>query len=223
MNKLLSVFRPRDMKRALLAGMLALGLGMAATASHAIAISFAPSGQTRLLGQTASVDIVVSDLAAGGQVVSGYDLDVLYDASILNLLSVTFGTGLGAGTFDSIFGYVPGSGRIDIFETSFLTDSMLAALQGGNPLVLATLNFTGIGIGTSPLVFDPQTAPGILLTGRIDPNSDPFFPVASVLTVTAEDGSITIINDGGTVPEPGTFALLLMGLAGLAGLRRKSK
>jgi hypothetical protein len=221
MNKLFSVIRPRDMKRALLAGLLALGLGVAATASQAIAISFAPSAQTRLLGQTASVDIVVRDLAADQQVVSGYDLDVLYDASILNLLSVTFGSGLGAGTLDSIFGYVPGTGRIDLFETSFLTDSMLAALQGGNPLVLATLNFTGIGVGISPLIFDAQTAPGILLTGRLDPNSDPSFPAPTVLTVTAEDGSITIINDGGSVPEPGTLAMLLLGLAGIAGLRRK--
>ncbi len=69
-----------------------IGLLQIASA-EAIDLSVSPSAQTVDLGDPASVDIVVSNL--GGEIVSAFDLDITYDASIIEATNVSFGPLLG--------------------------------------------------------------------------------------------------------------------------------
>lgn len=201
------------MRKNLLAAMLALGLGLAATASQAAILSFQPSAQTKFLGQSASVDVVLSGLTADGQIVSGYDFNVAFDDNILDLVAVTFSGNLGAPA-DSLFDAVLSTGSVNLFEVSLLSDIDLDALQGDS-VVLATLQFTGAAVGTSPLSINSLIMDGYKLLG-----TDPAVPV--VLDPTLQGGSITIIDNGQPVPEPATLALTAIALAGLAAVRRRA-
>ena len=96
-------------------------------ASSATLLSFSPSTNTVNVGDTFDVDVVISDLyAADGsrEIVSAFDLDVLYDSAVLNATSVTFGTFLDPlGLWFSLQDVdLSGSGVIDIAELSLYED-----------------------------------------------------------------------------------------------------
>lgn len=182
--------------------------------SSATLLSFSPSTNTVNVGDTFDVDVVISDLyAANGprEIVSAFDLDVLYDSAVLDATSVTFGAfldPLGIGlSFQDIDLSVPGV--IDIAELSLYFDFELEALQPDS-FTLATLSFDAIGAGASSLLFDQNSLP---LPG--------FFDVKGygglLLDVSAEQGSVTVVSS--TVPEPGILLLMLSGLLslGIAG------
>ena len=59
---------------------VSLGLLQFGNAS-AIALNFSPSNQIVDLNQAFTVDVILSDLNAAGEIVSTYDLDVTYDSS----------------------------------------------------------------------------------------------------------------------------------------------
>jgi hypothetical protein len=188
--------------------------------SQAISLSFSPTAQTKNLGNFVSVNVVVSGLngaAAAPQIVSAYDLDVTYDSSILGNAWVDYSPleGVLGTSFDTLFYFdTLTPGRIDFSAVSTVFDAELNALQGDS-VVLATLNFTAIGLGTSALFFDPVSFPGIDVKG-LNANK--------ILFDTIGDGSVTVIDDGvPSVPEPGTMLLLGVGLAGLAIYTKRRK
>ena len=103
------------------------------------------------LGTSITVDIEISGLTAAGEIVSAFDLDVLYDPTILSATNVTFGPFLGDPFLDLLTGFsFPGPGVVDFAALSFLFDSELATLQS-DTFVLASLSFDTIGVGTSSL------------------------------------------------------------------------
>ena len=69
----------------------AVSLLLAGSAS-AISIGFAPSDSRVLIGDTVAVDVVVSELA--GEIVSAYDLYVVYDATVVTATGVSFANSL---------------------------------------------------------------------------------------------------------------------------------
>ncbi len=85
-----------------------------------------------------------------GEIVSAFDLDVLYDPAILNATSIAFGPALGFTDIDTFASSIFAPGRLDFANISLLLNDELAALQG-NSVLLASLTFSAIGIGFSTL------------------------------------------------------------------------
>jgi hypothetical protein len=197
---------------ALLAALLAGTL--AAPPANAIAIQLQPVDTNALVGDLISIDVFVSGLASpelGGEIVSAFDLDVLYDPSILNATSISFGNALGLADVDTFTSSFFSTGRIDFANVSLLLNDDLDLLQGDS-ILLASLTFSAIGIGQSLLSFDALTSPGIDLVGR-----DPFTRLPIDFAGSAQ---VTIGERPVSVPEPGMLALLAIGLLGLGTARR---
>ena len=146
---------------------------------------------TPLIG--GAVDIVISD--RGSEIVSAYDLDVAYDPLGLDPIGVTFGNLLG-GPFGSLQDVdLSITGIVDLAELSLLSDAALAGLQPDD-FVLATIDFDVLDQGGS---------------------TDLEFLWAAGNDVKGLRNGVII---PGSVPEPGSVALLAVGLAAL-GLRRR--
>jgi len=204
------------MKRVFFASLLMAGVMLFGTQSAmAVSIGFSPSSP--LVGVTTGdlfdVDIVVSDL--GGEIVSAFDLDVTYDASVLNATGYKFASQVAGGgmlgdwswfeTYNNDDTSLPFqnplaiAGIVDLFETSLLSDAALATLQGGGPVTLATISFKAIADAAS-------TELGFDWTGIND--------------VKGRNNGVII---PGTVPEPASLALLALGLAGMGFSRQRKK
>ena len=189
--------------------------------SSATLLSFSPSTNTVNVGDTFDDDVVISDLyAANGsrEIVSAFDLDVLYDPTVLNATGVAFGTSLGLITSTDPFdlfsdawiftGLSPG--RVDFGESSWLPNADLLTLQPNDSFTLATLSFVSLAEGFSTLIFDPVVFPGVDVKGY-----DPFIPFD--LSNSTEQGAVTVVSTA--VPEPGVLFLMISGLLslGIAG------
>jgi hypothetical protein len=159
------------------------------------------------MGDAFAVDVVVSGLSSASEIVAAFDLDVTYEASILSATGVTFNTLLGDPDAlpdpGAVNGAVLTSGRIDFWALSFLPDAELLLLQPDS-FSLATLSFQAIGAGgTTDLLFDPNTPPGIDVKGLFGDRLDLDVNAASVTVTTAEPNP---------VPEPSTIWMCLLGL-----------
>jgi hypothetical protein len=181
--------------------------------AHAISIQLQPVDTTALVGDVFSIDVFVSGLASGegGEIVSAFDLDVLYDPAILNATSIAFGAGLGLADVDTFTGQLLTAGRIDFSNVSLLLNDELDLLQGDS-ILLASLSFSAIGAGASLLSFDTFASPGINVVGR-----DPFTSLPIDFAGTA---LVTVNERPVGVPEPGTLLLFALGLFGAGAARR---
>ena len=158
---------------------------------------------------TVSVDVNVSDLAPG-ELISAFDMDILFDDMALSLDFVTMGTGLGGPFeidplclllpgFESCVGaYLIGSNILDIFQVSYLTDAELLGIQGGLDFTLFTMTF--------------DLNPGYEDFGDFEFLWDEFNDVKC-----EENRECFPVS----VPEPGTLGLLGLGLLGLGLARRR--
>ena len=175
-------------------------------------LSFDPTDQQVELGGSVSVDLRISDL--GDDILTGFDIDVSFDDAILGFDSFAFGTGLDVfllgANFTDVFEF---GGTVNVFELSFDSDEDLMDFQP-NDFVLGTFTFTALMLGTSSL--DVTFS---LLSGQFE--FDPLlgFDVPKELFADVEGGSIEVVS----VPEPGTLALLSIGLAGMGLARGKKK
>ena len=190
---------------ALAAAVLALPGG-----AGAVAIGLSPSSQDVEVGDVASVDVVFSDL--GDEVISAYDLDVTYDASILRPREILFGSALGEAAFLEVFeaGDLSLAGVVDLAALSLLDDDTLALLQGGGPLAVATLVFDTIAAGTAELDF------------AFDAFNDVKGRDAAVLGLDVSGATIAVAGDGGgpggpgpgsPIPEPSAALAFALGAA----------
>lgn len=176
------------------------GIGVA----NATPIEFNPANSTVEEGGTVAVDIVVTPDV--GVFIGSYDIDVLFDGSLLSVADVIFGDSLG-GPFDSIQGGLSsGPGAYFISEISFLFDLSIVQAGDGSPFTLATILFNADAVGESLLNF------GLTLLGN-----DFGFPVAN--PPNPGSGSI-VITEAVAVPEPGSLILFIFGLALLIAWRR---
>jgi hypothetical protein len=191
----------------LLVGIAALGFTSPASAN--ITLSLEPTPQSISVGDTTTLDLVISGLGDHASPSLGaFDLDVTFNPSILSPVSVAFGDHLNLGGLGSLqeFNFnAPGSVHVD--EISFELPADLNSAQPSS-FTLATLGFRGIGPGVSGLDIT-----GASLSDELA-NSLEFATSGASIEVT---GSVP-------VPDPGsTAALFAIGLSGLVSGLRRSK
>lgn len=187
-----------------------LGLLHLSAASAAV-VSFNPSSQTVNRGDPVSVDLVISEL--GADILTGFDLDISFDDSILGFQSFTVGPGAtGLDPFGLDFGFFSSGsedspGIVTVGDLSVETDATLQAFQPNN-FVLGTLNFNALNqVGTSSLVITSA-----LLSGEFDALGIP-----TVLQAKLNTGSVSV------VPVPAAVWLFGSALLGLVGFSRRKR
>lgn len=206
------------MRKTIFAGLLA-GL-LAAQGAHALSVSVDPAVLSAPSGSALAFNVRISDL--GTEVLSTYDISVSFDAAILSLSSVNFGTAMNLGVLDTVNQVrTNGLGSVNLADTASAGEAALLANQADS-FVLFSLNFTGIGVGTSAINLTAN-----ILGGHSDPDAfGDLFPVQLQADVIGGRAVVTQGDGGGggevgNVPEPTSFALAGLALLGLIGASRK--
>ncbi len=194
------------MKKLLSSIYIAIAIGLPGVTLAAPIISVDPTESTGVIGDTITVDILWDGLD-DGEYLSGWDIDLFYDNTVLAFMQAEFGFGV-----DS-FGCIPSitcdttevsPGQLDMFEVSLDDVATLVANQDalGQQFAIATISFEAIGNGVSNLSFG---GPDLVFGDE----------VGDELNVQLQNGRVCIGPSGCTqasVPEPAAAALLVSGL-----------
>ena len=169
-------------------------LGLSGLA-QAYNLTFEPVSQTILQGDTAQVSLNLTLDAT--ETLYGFDIDVNFEPTILEFVDGTYGSAFSTWALAPVDLVAVGVLNIIAYDDSFtgVSDGLFS---------LATFNFFGTTLGTSVL-----TAGGDLDLGNVDTTGLP------VLDFVDATGSVNV------VPEPSTWLLMVVGLLGLVGMKKK--
>lgn len=178
-----------------------LSTGAQAWAAPILSIDTGPAAQ---VGTTVTYDIEIADIAD----LYGYQFSINYDARYLRALNVTEGGFLA--TAGTTFGDV-----IDVTGTpgviSFVFNSLVGPVPGASGSgLLASLTFETIGVGNAALSFFDV----LFLDSAL----------GDIAGLTVRGGTGVVVTEPGgpvDVPEPASYLLFGVGLAGAAALRRR--
>ena len=202
------------MRKTIFAGLLA-GL-FAAQGAHALSVSLDPAALSAPSGSAFAFNVRISDL--GTEILSTYDISVSFDAAILSLSSVSFGTAMNLGVLDAVNQVrTNGAGSVTLSDTATAAEATMLTNQADS-FVLFRLNFTGVGVGTSAIGLTANILGG---HSEPDPIFGDLFPVELQASVSGGRAVVTQQGGGGNVPEPASYGLVGLALLGLVGASRK--
>lgn len=129
---------------------------LAALPAKAAMIYMSPAQQQGAVSDILSVDVFVSGLA--GEIVSGWDLLLLFDDSILQATDVFFDLAnfTDDPLLDALYDFNITGGAVSSFMVSFLTDAELA-LKQTEPVRLFSVSFLALTDGVSLINFGSDT------------------------------------------------------------------
>lgn len=172
-----------------------------AASAEATTVGFDPTDQTVFRGESARADLEIFDL--DGEVVSAYDLDILYDSTVVRATGVVFTNALGDELFFEVLSSSATStpGVVDLAEVSLLSDADLFSQQGGDSVRVASLIFDAVGVGETYLdvVFDETND----IKGRL----------GQILDADSTRGRIEVLGPVAAVPEPSSALVFCVGIA----------
>jgi len=199
------------MRKSWLFGTCAMVMALSATAlAGPVGVAFDPFPKSALLNNSFTMDINTALFDNAADNINGFEFYFAFDPTILRLDDVVFGTAINEGDpGNSAQNWRVTGGQAELSEIDLVSNAL--PTQPG-AFTLATLHFTPIAVGSTPLHFDPQ---GSIVLG---PNPmQPIFDDGHV-TVTAPSG-----DDTPTVPAPTALSLVVLGLAGLKLRRRQQR
>ncbi|SEK41331.1 PEP-CTERM protein-sorting domain-containing protein [Colwellia chukchiensis] len=197
--------------------LLVMALLLSNVSSASLMLWLDPAEQPGSTGDDITLTLMAGGLDAGGPVSLGaFDLDILFDPSVLSFTGYTFFDGLGDLLFFealdfSVGEYAPGA--VGLSEVSLLPPGVLDATQPAE-FALAELTFH----------IDLLDAADFTIVS-ISPSVGGFFPPFSDSLGLAIDPVAmrsALIGTPPTVPEPASFVLLSLALA-LVAVRKKLK
>lgn len=193
------------MKKSLSALLLAAGsLFGHCTASAAVVVSFVPSATQVAVGDTVSVDMNIAGLDA--EILSAFDIDAVFNGSVLGNTAVSFLDAQFGGAADSFFVSTSGGNLTDAAGGSFLDDAALAAQQADS-FTMLRFSFTGLADGAS--IVSLGSAPDFARN----------FVGRDAQSLAVQVGSVCIAVGNGScdtnaVPEPDAIGLGMLALVG---------
>lgn len=189
----------------------ALGLGLLSLPSQAVTISLLANPLEVQSGGIVTIDIVATNRGSG-ELVSAYDFAIEFDPAVLAFIEDSFvvGAALGSLSDEDFFDFSDFSGAdqglLLPFMTSLLDDATLSALQSDPAAILGSFDLRARG---TPVELDADIGLSCnSVAGPLDEQG-----IAVLLDVSACSGALVMVAPT-AMPEPGTLALLALGLFG---------
>lgn len=192
---------------------LAASLCLTAGAAQAQTVVTFSSASTHInVGDSTTIDMYISGL--GSEILAAFDLNFTWADGVLGLNARDFSAGLaqlGAGAV--LDEDAPVAGDFGILGYAVLSDADLGSFQAD---AFKVASFTLDGVSNGSTVF----------TLGANPDFARNFVGRDFQTLMVDVGSLCVsVGSGdcavGVIPEPSTYALMLLGLGGVAALARR--